>query len=125
MRLSSITRQTGSVTVVDMSGRIVLGQECASLSSLVSDLLSTGHNKILLNFSNVDFIDSSGIGCLVSAFRSVRSHNGQLKLLRPTKQVQEVMQKTRLYTVLDINDDEAAALTSFGKSDTTNAERPY
>ena len=113
MRLSTTTRQAGAVTIVDMRGRIVLGQETASLRSLVSDLLSQGHNKILLNFAAVDFIDSSGVGYLVGAFTSVRSRNGELKLLNPTKNVQEVMHKTKLDTILDIKDDEAAALSSY------------
>jgi anti-sigma B factor antagonist len=114
MRLSTTTRQEGSVTIVEMSGRIVLGQGSDSLRSLVTDLLSQGHNKILLNFAHVDYIDSSGVGYLVGAFTSVRSHKGELKLLNPTKNVMDVMRKTKLYTVLDIKDDEAAALRSFG-----------
>jgi anti-sigma B factor antagonist len=98
---------------VDISGRIILGQETAALRSLVTDLLSQGHNKILFNFAAVDYIDSSGVGCLVNAFTSVRNHKGELKLLSPTKNVQDLMQKTKLDTVLDIKDDEAAALGSF------------
>lgn len=113
MRLTTTTRQAGSVTIVDISGRIVLGQETASLRNLVSDLLSKGHNKILFNFAAVDYIDSSGIGYLVGAFSSVRSHNGDLKVLNPTKNVQDVLQKTKLNTILEIKDDEAAALRSF------------
>src|ERR1700741_1245553 len=113
MRLTTSTRQAGSVTIVDISGRIILGQETASLRSLVTDLLSKGQNKILFNFAAVDYIDSSGVGCLVGAFTSVRNNKGQLKLLCPTKNVQDVMQKTKLYRVLDIRDDEAAALGSF------------
>ena len=113
MRLTTTTRQADSVTIVDLRGRIVLGQESDSLRSLVSELLSKGHNKILLNFAAVDFIDSSGVGYLVGAFTSVRNHKGELKLLNPTKNVQDVMQKTKLYTVFDIKNDEAAALRSF------------
>jgi anti-sigma B factor antagonist len=97
-----------------MSGRIVLGQESDSLRALVNDLLGQGHNKILLNFAHVDYIDSSGVGYLVGAFTSVRNHKGELKLLNPTKNVLDVMQKTKLYTILDIKDDETAALRSFG-----------
>jgi anti-sigma B factor antagonist len=113
MRLTTTTRKAGSITIVDISGRIVLGQETASLRSLVTDLLSKGYNKILFNFAAVDYIDSSGVGCLVAAFTSVRNHQGELKVLSPTKNVQDVMQKTKLDTVLDIRDDEAAALGSF------------
>ena len=113
MRLATTTRQAGSVTIVDISGRIILGPETASLRNLVTELLSEGHNKILFNFAAVDYIDSAGVGCLVGAFTSVRNQKGELKLLSPTKNVQDVMQKTRLNTVLDIKDDEAAALGSF------------
>ena len=116
MRLTTTTRQADFVTIVDISGRIVLGQETASLRSLVSDLLSKGHNKILLNLTNVDYIDSSGIGYLVGAFSSVRSHNGELKVLNPTKNVQDVLKKTNLYRILDINEDETVALRSFHRA---------
>jgi anti-sigma B factor antagonist len=119
MRLTTTTRRAGSVTIVDISGRIVLGQETASLRSLVTGLLSKGHNKILFNFADVDYIDSSGVGCLAGAFTSVRNHKGELKLLCPTRNVQDVTQKTKLYTVLDMKDDEAAPLDPFGKSDAT------
>jgi anti-sigma B factor antagonist len=85
MPLTTTTRQAGSVTIVDIRGRIILGQQTASLRSLVTDLLSSGHNKILFNFADVDYIDSSGVGCLVGAFTSVRNHMGELKLLSPTK----------------------------------------
>jgi anti-sigma B factor antagonist len=113
MRLATTTRQAGSVIIVDISGRIILGQETASLRSLVTELLSKGQNKILFNFAAVDYIDSAGVGCLVGAFTSVRNQKGELKLLSPTKNVQDVMQRTKLNTVLDIKDDEAAALGSF------------
>jgi len=121
MRLSANTRQAGAVTIVDMRGRIVLGQESASLRSLVSDLLSQGHNQILLNFAHVDYIDSSGVGYLVGVFTTVRSQKGELKLLNPTKTVQELMHKTKLDTIFDIKDNEAAALGSFTKSGNTTA----
>ena len=117
MRLTTTTRQTGFVTIVDITGRIILGKETDLLRNLVTDLLSKGQNRILFNFADVDYIDSSGIGCLVGAFTTVRSHKGELKLFNPTKNVQDVMQKTKLYAVLDIKDDEAAALRSFAKSD--------
>lgn len=113
MRLTTTTRQADSVTIVDVSGRIVLGQETASLRSLLSDLLSKGHNKILLNLAHVDYIDSSGIGYLVRALSNVRSHNGELKVLSPSKNVQDVLQKTNLCSILDVKDDEGVAIRSF------------
>ena len=116
MNMTTSTRQVGGVTVVDIRGRIVLGEESAALRSLVGDLLKQGHKQILFNLGEVNYIDSSGLGHLVSAFTSVRKQDGELKLLNLTKKVHDVMQITKLYTVFDILDDEAAAIKSFGQS---------
>ncbi len=116
MHMTTITRQVGGVTIVDISGRIVLGEESAALRDLVCDLLSKGHKKILFNLADVNYIDSSGLGHLVSAFTSVRKQQGELKLLNLTNKVQDVMQITRLYTVFDIMDDEGMAVKSFDQS---------
>jgi anti-sigma B factor antagonist len=119
MHMTIISRQVGGVTIVDISGRIVLGEESAALRDLVRDLLSKGHKKILFNLGDVNYIDSSGLGHLVSALTSVRKQEGELKLLNLTNKVHDVMQITRLYTVFDIMDDEAAAVKSFGQSAAT------
>lgn len=116
MNMTATSRQVGCVTIVDISGRIVLGEESASLRSLVSDVLSKGHKKILLNLADVDYIDSSGLGHMVAAFTSVRKQEGQLKLLKVTNKVRDLIQITRLYTVFEIMDDEAVAVKSFGQS---------
>jgi anti-sigma B factor antagonist len=121
MNMTTSTREVGGVTIVDISGRIVLGEESAALRSLVGDLLAKGHKKILFNLGDVNYIDSSGLGHLVSAFTSVRKQDGELKLLNLTKKVHDVIQITRLYTVFDIMDDEAAAVKSFGQSSVANA----
>jgi anti-sigma B factor antagonist len=121
MNLKMTTRTVGDVTVIDISGRIVLGSESASLRSLVSELSSNGHNKILLNLAEVNYIDSSGLGHLVSAFTTVRKHGGEVKLLKLTNKVHDLMQITRLYTVFDIRDDEAEAVKSFGLSTAVTA----
>ena len=118
MNMTTSTRQAGGVTIVDISGRIVLGEECAGLRELVCDLLSKGHKKILFNLGDVNYIDSSGLGSLVSAFTSVRKQEGELKLLNLTSKVHDLMQITKLYTVFDILDDEAVAVKSFGQSAT-------
>jgi anti-sigma B factor antagonist len=115
MNLKTTARTVGDVTIVDISGRIVLGEACASLRSLVCDLLSQGHKKILLNLAEVNYIDSSGLGQLVSAFTTVRNQEGKLKLLKLTNKVHDLMQITKLYTVFDIMDDEALAIKSFGQ----------
>ena len=107
------TRQVDGVTILDMSGRITLGEGSTVLRETVKDLLSKGQRKILLNLGDVTYIDSSGIGELVSAFTSVRNQGGELKLLNLTKKVHDLLQITKLYTVFDIKDDEAAAIQAF------------
>ena len=116
MDMTTTTRQVGGVTIVDISGRIVLGEESAALRDLVCGLLSKGHKKILFNLANVNHIDSAGLGHLVGAFTSVQKQAGELKLLNLTNKVHDLMQITRLYTVFDIIDDEAVAVKSFSKS---------
>ena len=121
MHMTTSTRQVADVTIMDISGRIVLGEEIISLRTLVIDLLSKGHKKILLNLAEVNYIDSSGLGHLVGAFASVRKQGGELKLLKLTNKVHDLMQITRLYTVFDIMDDEALAVKSFGQSAATGS----
>jgi anti-sigma B factor antagonist len=116
MNMTTSTRQAGDVTIVDISGRIVLGEESAALREAVCNLLSKGHKKILFNLGDVHYIDSAGLGSLVSAFTSVRKQGGELKLLNLTNKVHDVMQITKLYTVFDIVNDEAVAVRSFAQS---------
>ena len=113
MTMKASTRQVNGVTVVDMSGRITLGEGSVILREAVKDLLAKGQKKILLNLGDVSYIDSSGIGELVSAFTSVRNQGGELKLLKLTKKVHDLLQITKLYTVFDIKDDEASAVQSY------------
>jgi len=108
-------RQVDGIAVVDMSGRITLGEGSVVLRDTVRDLVTKGQKKILLNLGDVTYIDSSGIGELVSAFTAVRREGGELKLLNLTKKVHDLLQITKLYTVFDIKDDEAAAIQSFTK----------
>jgi anti-sigma B factor antagonist len=108
-------RQVDGVTIVDLSGRITLGEGSVVLRDTIRDLVSKGNTKILLNLGDVTYIDSSGIGELVSAFTTVRNQSGELKLLNLTKKVHDLLQITKLYTVFDIKDDEAAAVKSFAK----------
>jgi len=112
--MKASTRQVDGVTIVDLSGRITLGEGSVVLRDTVKDLLGKGQKKILLNLGDVSYIDSSGIGELVSAFTSVRNQGGELKLLHLTKKVHDLLQITKLYTVFDVKDDEAAAITAFG-----------
>jgi anti-sigma B factor antagonist len=114
MKFMTSIRETGGITIVDISGKIVLGEESAALRTLISDLLVKGRKKILFNLGNVSYIDSSGLGFLVSAFASVKREGGELKLLNLTSNVQDVMQMTKLYTIFDIQKDERVAVQSFG-----------
>ena len=113
--MKASTRQVDGVTVVDLSGRVKEGEDIAVLRDTIDDLLSKGQKKILLNLGDVSYIDSSGIGELVSAFTSVKNAGGELKLLNLTKKVHDLLQITKLYTVFDVKDDEATAISSFTK----------
>jgi anti-sigma B factor antagonist len=113
--MKASTRQIDGVTIVDLSGRITLGEGSVVLRDTVKDLLGKGQKKILLNLGDVSYIDSSGIGELVSAFTSVRNQGGELKLLHLTKKVHDLLQITKLYTVFDVKDDEASAIGAFAK----------
>jgi anti-sigma B factor antagonist len=114
--MKATIRQVDSVIVVDVSGRITLGEGCAQLRELVRDQLTKGNKRVLINLADVTYIDSSGIGELVSAYTAVSNQGGQLKLLKLTKKVHDLLQITKLYTVFDIHDDEAKGIGSFEKS---------
>jgi len=111
--MKSSSRQVGGITIVDLSGRITLGEGSVVLRDMVRDLVTKGQRKILLNLGDVTYIDSSGIGELVSAFTTVRNQGGELKLLNLTKKVHDLLQITKLYTVFDVKDDEASAVAAF------------
>ena len=113
MSIKATTRQVNGVTVVDISGRITLGEGSSTLRETVRDLLNGGQKKIVLNLGDVTYIDSSGIGELVSGFTTVTNQGGQLKLLSLTKKVKDLLQITKLYTVFEVHDDETAAIRSF------------
>lgn len=113
MSMKANTRQVDGIAIVDLSGRITLGEGSVILRDTVRDLVGKGNKKILLNLGEVNYIDSSGIGELVSAFTSVRNQGGELKLLNLTKKVHDLLQITKLYTVFDVKDDETAAIKSF------------
>ena len=113
MNLKTNIRQVDGVNIVDCSGRITLGEGSVVLRDIVKDLLSKGQKKILLNLGDVNYIDSSGIGELVSAYTTVRNQGGELKLLNLTKKVHDLLQITKLYTVFDVKDDETSAVKAF------------
>ncbi len=113
MSIQVTTRQVGDVSVVDVAGRITLGEGASSLRETIRGMVTQGNKKILLNLGEVSYIDSSGIGELVSAFTTVTNHGGKLKLLGLTKRVKDLLQITKLYTVFEVFDDEAEAVRSF------------
>lgn len=115
MSLKSSSRQVDGVTILDLSGRITLGEGSVVLRDTIRELLGKGDKKILLNLGDVTYIDSSGIGELVSAYTAVRKEGGELKLLNLTKKVHDLLQITKLYTVFDVKDDEAAAIAAYAK----------
>ena len=113
MSLRATHRDAGQITVVDLSGRIVLGDGSALLRKTIRGLLEDQRKRILLNLADVDYIDSSGIGELVSGFTAVKNQGGDLKLLHLTKKVRDLLQITKLYTVFDVFTDESSAVRSF------------
>jgi len=113
MALRAAHRDAGQATVVDLSGKITLGEGSALLRKTVRGLLDDKRTKIVLNLADVDYIDSSGIGELVSAFTTSKGRGGELKLLHLTKKVHDLLQLTKLYTVFDVYTDEGSALRSF------------
>ena len=113
MSVKLSTRQVGDVTVIDAVGRITLGEGASTFRDTIKDLAMKGNQKLLLNLGEVSYIDSSGIGELVSGFTTVTNHGGQLKLVGLTKRVKDLLQITKLYTVFEVFDDEAQAVRSF------------
>jgi len=101
------------VVVLDLSGRITLGEGSVQLRDAIRSLISKGSKNILLNMGDVNYIDSSGLGELVSAFTTAKNQQADVKLLNLTKKVHDLLQLTKLYTVFDIMDDEASAIASF------------
>ena len=115
MSLSTAIRDVAGVTVIDLSGRITLGEASGKLRDTVRNLLDSGVKKMLLNLGDVSYIDSSGLGELVSAYTTARGQGCTVKLLNVQAKVQDLLQITKLYTVFATFEDEAAAVTSFSQ----------
>ncbi|MGA8144001.1 MAG: STAS domain-containing protein [Candidatus Acidiferrales bacterium] len=120
MTMECNVRHIHDVTILDLKGRLSLGEALAFgpgsdvvLTDAIRNLAGQGHKKIVLNLAGVTYVDSSGVGQLVGALTSARSKNVGLKLINPVKQVSELLKMTKLYTVFDIRQDEAAAIDSF------------
>lgn len=106
-------RQAGDITVLDMDGRITIGEGSVSLRNAIRRLVEEGKKNILLNVGGVGYVDSSGIGELVSSFTAVKKEGGQLKLLNLTQKIKDLLAITKLLTVFDTYDDEQTALESY------------
>jgi len=106
-------RQAEDVSIVDASGRITHGEGAGALRNVLRGLASGGQKKILLNLGGVTYIDSSGLGVLVSSFATETNKGGQLKLLNLTSRVRDLLTITKLLTVFEVFDDETAATRSF------------
>ncbi len=106
-------RQAGDITILDMDGKITIGEGSVALRSAIRRLLEEGKKKILLNLGQVGYIDSSGIGELVSSYTAISNAGGQLKLLNLTQKLKDLLGITKLLTVFDTYTDESEALGSY------------
>ena len=115
MSLTIEIREAGDVAILDMTGRVVLGEALAEMRDSIREALASGHKNILLNLAGVSHIDSSGLGQFIGSYATVTSHGGKMKLLNLQKKVNDLMQVTKLVTVFESYNDEAEALKSFNK----------
>jgi anti-sigma B factor antagonist len=113
MSFKATSRDIGDVTVIDMDGRITLGEGSDLLRDLVREKLGRGRKKIVMNLAGINYIDSTGLGELVSGYRLIKREGGELKLLNLNRKVTDLLQITKLYTVFDIHTQESQAISSF------------
>jgi anti-sigma B factor antagonist len=115
MQLRITNRTVDGILVLDCSGRIVFGEESASLRDAVKKFIADGKNRIVLNLSGVNYIDSGGLGTLVALYTTARNAGGSIKLANLTQRVGDLLQVTKLVTIFDVYDSEDEALQSFHK----------
>ena len=106
-------REKEDIVILDLKGRLIVGEPATRLRETINKEAAAGCNKIILNLEEVDYIDSTGLGELVSGYRLVKSEGGEIKLLNLNKKVTDLLQITKLYTVFDIHNQEAQAVSSF------------
>jgi anti-sigma B factor antagonist len=111
--LNITERQAGDITILDMDGKVTIGEGSVALRTTIRRLLGEGKKKILLNLGSVSYVDSSGIGELVSSFTAVNKEGGSLRLLNLTQKIQDLLAITKLLTVFDVYESEAEALSSY------------
>lgn len=115
MSVKLTTRQVGDVTIVDAKGRVTLGEGSAAYRKIIHELVAKGHRKILINMGDITYIDSSGIGEMVSAFTKITNCGGMVKYYHIGLRVEDLLRITKLYTVFEVFEDEAAAVRSFDR----------
>jgi len=123
MSLKYVVRQTRDVTILDLNGRLSLGEALAFgpgsglvLSETIRELTKKGQKKMLLNLAGVTYVDSSGVGQLVGALTTARNQSGDIKLLKPSVHLLDLLKTTKLDGLFDIHEDETAAIQSFSRS---------
>jgi len=114
MSVKATVRQAGNVAIVDLAGRITLGEGSGLLRNTIKDVLASGHNRVLLNLKDVSYIDSAGLGEMVGSYATVTNQGGEIKLLNVQSKVSDLLQITKLFTVFAAYSDENEALRSFG-----------
>jgi anti-sigma B factor antagonist len=113
MNCKAVVRYVGDVAIIDVSGRITLGEGAGMLRGLIRDLAKADERELLINLTAVSYMDSAAIGELVGAYASITSAGGAIKLLNPQGRVSEILAVTKLYTVFETFSDETLALSSF------------
>lgn len=116
MSLKAVTRTVGSVAIIDLSGKITLGEAAGTLRDAVKDAIAKGHKHLLLNMADVSYVDSAGLGELVGSYTTTTNLGGQLKLVNVQKKMKDLMQITKLYTIFQAYDDEQTAIQSFSST---------
>ena len=114
MALTAKTREVGNVAIVDLNGRITLGENAGVLRNAITSLLSSGSKNILLNMANVGYVDSAGLGELVGAYTTATNQGGSVKLLHMQSKMKDLMTITKLHTIFPSFEDEKEAVASFG-----------
>ena len=113
MSVTIKTKEADGIAIMELSGRLTLGEATGTVREAVRKLIAKGHQKVIVNLKEVSYIDSAGLGEIVGAYTSVKSHRGDMKLVGASGRALDLLQVTRLLTLFEVFDDEAAALRSF------------
>ena len=116
MSLTVKTRKIDNVVVLDLSGKLTIGEPVMQLRDVLRVQVTEGQSKFVINLGDVSYVDSSGLGELVSSYTTVRNKGGDVKLLKLTAKIKDLLQMTKLLTVFDVYDDEAKAVASLKES---------